>query len=98
MRNPTGSRIKRIRTAFGVKVVQDSNAYDYHPPTGLGALGWAIWKPNGHGANDQGKADLIQGIVSDSRKRGREDSRRESPENALDAALLRLGEAVNGSR
>ena len=39
-------RIKRITTPFGIRVVQDSNAYDYHPPTGLGALGWAIWKPS----------------------------------------------------
>lgn len=39
-------RIKRIRTPFGIKVVQDSNCYEYHPPTGLGALGWAIWRPS----------------------------------------------------
>jgi hypothetical protein len=32
-------RIKRIRTPLGIRVVQDSNAYEYHPPTGLGALG-----------------------------------------------------------
>jgi hypothetical protein len=38
-------RIKRIRTSWGIKVVQDSNAYEYHPPTGLGALAWAIWQP-----------------------------------------------------
>jgi hypothetical protein len=39
-------RCKRIRTPLGIRVVQDSNAYEYHPPTGLGALGWAIWRPS----------------------------------------------------
>ena len=34
-------RIKRIRTSLGLRVVQDSNAYVYDLPTGLGALGWA---------------------------------------------------------
>jgi Helix-turn-helix domain len=37
-------RCKRIRTAIGVRVVQDSNCYEFHPPTGLGALGWSIWQ------------------------------------------------------
>ena len=34
-------RIKRIHTSLGLRVVQDSNAYVYDLPTGLGALGWA---------------------------------------------------------
>jgi hypothetical protein len=38
-------RIKRIATAFGIKVGQDSNAYQYHLPKGLGALAWAIFRP-----------------------------------------------------
>lgn len=37
-------RIKRIRTPLGIKVVQDSNAYEYHPPVGLGALGWQLFR------------------------------------------------------
>lgn len=37
-------RIKRVRTPLGIKVVQDSNAYEYHPPVGLGALGWQLWR------------------------------------------------------
>lgn len=36
-------RVKRIRTPFGVKMVQDSNAYEYHLPKGLGALAWSIF-------------------------------------------------------
>jgi hypothetical protein len=31
-------RIKRIKTELGFKVVQDCNAYDLHPPRGLGVL------------------------------------------------------------
>lgn len=38
-------RIKRVRTPFGIKVVQDCNAYEYHLPKGLGALAWAIFRP-----------------------------------------------------
>src|SRR6185295_16018558 len=38
-------RIKRIRTAFGTKVVQDCNAYEYHLPNGLGALAWSMFGP-----------------------------------------------------
>jgi len=38
-------RIKRVHTAFGPKVVQDSNAYEYHLPTkGLGALARAFFR------------------------------------------------------
>ena len=38
-------RIKRVRTPLGVRVVQDSNAYEYHMPKGLGALAWSIFRP-----------------------------------------------------
>jgi hypothetical protein len=38
-------RIKRVRTPFGIKVVQDSNAYVYHLPKGIGALAWALFRP-----------------------------------------------------
>lgn len=31
-------RIKRIKTELGFKVVQDTNAYEVHPPRGLGAI------------------------------------------------------------
>ena len=37
-------RIKRIRTALGFKVVQDTNAYTLQEPTGLGALAASIFK------------------------------------------------------
>jgi hypothetical protein len=36
-------RIKRVHTPFGVKVVQATNAYTYHPPTALGAWAWSIF-------------------------------------------------------
>ena len=37
-------RIKRIRTALGFKVVQDTNAYTIQEPQGLGALAMRIFK------------------------------------------------------
>ena len=37
-------RIKRIRTALGFKVVQDTNAYTLQEPKGLGALAANIFK------------------------------------------------------
>jgi hypothetical protein len=45
-------RIKRITTPLGLRVVQDSNAYTYDMPGGLGALAWAIWRPAGSTARD----------------------------------------------
>jgi hypothetical protein len=37
-------RIKRVQTALGVKVVQDTNAYEYHLPTKrLGAWAWRVF-------------------------------------------------------
>jgi len=36
-------RIKRIRTAFGVKVVQDTNAYEIHEPGALGRMAFSIF-------------------------------------------------------
>ena len=39
-------RIKRIQTPLGVRVVQDSNAYEFHLPVkGLGALAMAVFCP-----------------------------------------------------
>jgi hypothetical protein len=39
-------RVKRIQTPFGVRVVQDSNAYEFHLPiSGLGALAMAVFCP-----------------------------------------------------
>jgi hypothetical protein len=39
-------RIKRINTPFGLRVVQDSNAYQFHLPVkGLGALAMAVFCP-----------------------------------------------------
>jgi hypothetical protein len=38
-------RIKRVQTPFGIKVVQDANAYEYHLPKGLGTVAWAIFGP-----------------------------------------------------
>jgi len=37
-------RIKRIRTALGFKVVQDTNAYTIQEPQGLGALAVRMFK------------------------------------------------------
>jgi len=37
-------RIKRIRTALGFKVVQDTNAYTIQEPQGLGGLAVSIFK------------------------------------------------------
>jgi hypothetical protein len=37
-------RIKRIRTALGFKVVQDTNAYTIQEPKGLGALAASVFK------------------------------------------------------
>ena len=34
-----------MRTPFGIKVVQDANAYEYHLPKGLGVVAWAIFGP-----------------------------------------------------
>jgi hypothetical protein len=38
-------RIKRVHTPFGVKVVQDANAYEYQLPKGLGAIAWSFFGP-----------------------------------------------------
>ncbi len=40
-------RIKRIQTPFGPRVVQDSNAYEFHLPTkGIGRLAMAVFCPS----------------------------------------------------
>jgi DNA-binding MarR family transcriptional regulator len=63
-------RIKRIRTPLGIRVVQDSNCYEYHPPTGLGALGWAIWRS----PSESNKSPARTGI--DSERSGRQEIER----------------------
>jgi hypothetical protein len=51
-------RIKRIRTPMGTKVVQDSNAYQFHLPIkGLGALAMAVFCPR---ASESTKSDAIR--------------------------------------
>lgn len=37
-------RIKRVPSPFGIKVVQDNNAYTIQDPTGLGALALAVFQ------------------------------------------------------
>ena len=80
-------RIKRIRTPLGIKTVQDSNCYDYHPPTGLGALSWALWKP-------QTKANFMQGQSQVSTREADGGRHPLSPDPALLDALQRLQEGV----
>lgn len=44
-------RIKRVQTPFGPRVVQDSNAYEFHLPVrGLGALAMAVFCPPASGS------------------------------------------------
>jgi hypothetical protein len=44
-------RIKRVQTPFGQRVVQDSNAYEFHLPTkGIGRLAMAIFCPPSSGS------------------------------------------------
>lgn len=38
-------RCKRVRSMLGERVVQDTNAYEYHLPRGWGALAWSIFRP-----------------------------------------------------
>lgn len=39
-------RVKRVQTPYGARVVQDSNAYEFHlPAKGLGALAMAVFCP-----------------------------------------------------
>ena len=40
-------RAKRVQTPIGIRVVQDSNAYEFHLPSkGLGALAMALFCPH----------------------------------------------------
>lgn len=39
-------RCQRVRLPLGIRVVQDSNAYEYHMPLGWGALAWSIFRPS----------------------------------------------------
>jgi RIO-like serine/threonine protein kinase len=51
-------RVKRIQTPYGVRCVQDSNAYEFHLPTkGLGALAMAVFCPR---HSESTKLDAIQ--------------------------------------
>jgi hypothetical protein len=47
-----------VRTPFGIKVAQDSNAYEYHLPKGLGALAWAIFRPASECKNSPARTDI----------------------------------------
>ena len=50
-------RIKRVQTPLGVRVVQDSNAYEFHLPVkGLGALAMAVFCPR---SSESTKSDAI---------------------------------------
>lgn len=76
-------RIKRIRTPLGLRVVQDSNAYEYHMPKGLGALAWSIFRPPSECKNspartvsdktleDVGSGDAAKGLGNRERWRNR---------------------------
>lgn len=51
-------RVKRIQTPYGVRVVQDSNAYEFHlPGGGLGALAMAVFCPR---SSESTKLDAIK--------------------------------------
>ena len=51
-------RAKRIQTPIGIRVVQDSNAYEFHLPTkGLGAIAMALFCP---GLSESTKSDAIR--------------------------------------
>jgi hypothetical protein len=54
-------RVKRVRGEFGMRVVQDSNAYDIHEPNALGRLGLAVY-------------GLFVGDTSESNKQGARDT------------------------
>jgi hypothetical protein len=51
-------RAKRIQTPIGIRVVQDSNAYEFHLPTkGLGAIAMALFCP---GVSESTRSDAIR--------------------------------------
>jgi hypothetical protein len=59
-------RIKRVQTPLGPKVVQDTNAYEYHlPKTGLGAFARAIFAPPSECTKFQAKesVDTKKGVA-----------------------------------
>jgi hypothetical protein len=57
-------RIKRVQTAFGPKVVQDTNAYEYHlPAKRLGAWAWRIF-----GAGSECKSRPAREIIEQNNK------------------------------
>lgn len=63
-------RCKRVRTEFGVRVVQDNNAYEYHMPQGWGALAWSIFKPASECSNSTATAVREHNTLSDDVKPG----------------------------
>jgi hypothetical protein len=57
-------RIKRVQTAFGPKIVQDTNAYEFHLPTKrLGAWAWRIF-----GAGSECKSRPAKEIIEQNNK------------------------------
>ena len=54
-------RIKRIQTPLGPRVVQDSNAYEFHLPTkGLGALAMQVFCPPSSEYNKSAATRTVQ--------------------------------------
>jgi hypothetical protein len=69
-------RIKRIQTPLGARVVQDSNAYEFHfPKTGLGKLAMAVFCGR---SSESNKSDAM----STSYKPGEETNIDQDPEDA----------------
>lgn len=63
-------RVKRIATPLGVRVVQDSNAYEFHLPVkGLGASAMAIFCPSGSESTKSDAKKLQYEIVVESSHR-----------------------------
>jgi hypothetical protein len=64
-------RVKRIQTPYGLRVVQDSNAYEFHLPTrGLGGLAMAVFCP----PSESTKWDAIQHQVENHTESDRGDT------------------------
>jgi DNA-binding MarR family transcriptional regulator len=77
-------RIKRVRTAFGIRVVQDSNAYEYHEPHGLGALAWAIFRPSSESKNMTARETfLLSGAEEDAERSASGLARQETARSRL---------------
>jgi hypothetical protein len=90
-------RIKRVKTPLGFRVVQDCNAYELHPPRGLGSIaarlfgGLAgLFDPE----SSECKNFTAKGDHSYSKRGGEQNSPKLDPDNPLDQALMNLGKAV----